>query len=156
MRRSLLGGMAAIMAVLLIAGAVITRPEVASAHGSYCYAPTWGSTPQDYEVNGANSYIFGVCAAVPSGTYHQESGYHYLYQPLGYGYPYYYSQHNADEYVQQSVNGPECSGSSYPSCSYYGQWSWYIYWQRNPDDWRQEQVNTYSGGPYWARSGYGF
>ena len=52
-------------------------------------------------------------------------------------------------------NGPYCTyASGYPSCSYYGQWSWYIYWQRNPDDWKQEQVNTWSGGPYWHRSGW--
>lgn len=101
---------------LAIVWTAVMAPS-AHAHGSYCYASRWGSTPQDYEVDGANAYIFGVCAAVPAGTYHQESGYHYVYQPLGYGNPYYYSQHNADEYVQQSINGPYCSGSVYPSCT---------------------------------------
>lgn len=138
--------------VLLPAAAYSAQAPSAVAHGSYCYAQDWGYTPPDYEVDAANSYIFGVCAAVPAGTYHQESGYHYVYQPLGYGSPYYYSQHNSDEYVQQSVNGPACSGSVYPACSYYGQWNWYIYWQRNPNNWHQEQVNTYNGGPYWARA----
>ena len=53
------------------------------------------------------------------------------------------------------TGAPYCTyTASYPACSYYGAWSWYIYYQRNPDSWKSEQVNTWSGGPFWHRTGY--
>lgn len=129
--------------------------DIASAHGSYCYAAQYGSSPPDNEVNAANAYVFGLCAQVPPGQYYQQSGWHYVSQVAGYGNSWYYVQHNPDEYVQEELQGPPCTYAvGYPTCAVYGQWSWYMYWQRNPTNWKQEHVNTWQGGPYWHRSGW--
>jgi hypothetical protein len=148
-----------ILGVCLITAAgfiVLVAPSTsAHAHGSYCYAGNYGSWPPDNQVQAGNSYIFGLCTTVGAGSYFQQSGYHYVSQVAGYGTSWYYVQHNSDEYIQESLNGPPCTyAAGYPYCAYYGSWSWYLYWQRNPDNWKSQQVNTWSGGPYWHRSGW--
>lgn len=125
----------------------------ASAHNvvNSCYPIGYGSTPPDNQVTNMWQATSAKCVAVPSGQYSQQSGYKYVTGGPS-GTAWYYLQHNPDEYVQMSLNGPPCGSTpSYPTCT---TWSWYGYWQRNSNGWKSQQVNTYSGGPYWHRTGY--
>lgn len=96
------------------------------------------------------------CAAVPAGQYSQQTGYYYVTSGDPDGWAWFYVQHNADEYVQEQLDGPWCANSgTWPYCNTCGcNWKWWGYWQQNPNGWKQQQTNTWSGGPYWHRSGY--
>lgn len=135
-------------------GGIMVDQKVAFGHNKpsgNCLPDLWGYTPPDNEVGNMWQGTYSRCNAVPSGGYSQQSGNTYVsYGPSGWAW--FYMQHNQNEYVQLQLNGPPCGSTpSYPACS---GWSWYGYWQQNPDGWQQEQVNTYSGGPSWYRTGW--
>lgn len=141
------------IAVLLVVATQWAAFPPAQAHNvqNSCYPIGWGYTPPDNEVTSMWQADAGPCVNVPSGQYSQQNGYKTVTGGPS-GTAYWYMQHNPDEYTQLSLNGPPCGSTpSYPTCA---SWSWYGYWQRNPDGWKSEQVNTYNGGPYWHRTGY--
>jgi hypothetical protein len=149
----------AAMGVSALAG--LTPADQPSAHNnalSNCYPRYWNMWPPDNQVAHMNQSTAPKCANVPAGQYSQQSGWEYVTWGDPDGWAWYYMQHNPDEYVQEQLSGPSCSYSGtsphcYTSpCS--GGWQWWGYWQQNPNGWKQQQVNTCSGGPYWFRSGY--
>ena len=147
--------LAAVVAVVVAAGlGAISEVRPAAAHNAdySCYLKWWWTMPPDNQIGNMNEGISPKCASIPAGVYAQESGYVWVTRGPS-GWAWYYLQHNPDKYVEMQLDGPPCGSTpSYPTCS--GDWNRWGYWRRNPDGWKQQQINTYSGGPYWHRTGW--
>jgi len=144
------GAILVVLGGLLALTSVFGGPRPTSAHdiGYSCYPNYWNTTPPDNEISQIWLNVAPMCGALPAGAQYQTSG----YTPHGY---WYYMQHNSDEYVQEQINGPWCgSDTTWPSDANCGtSWYWWTYWQRNPNGWKQQQINTWAGGPNWTRMG---
>jgi hypothetical protein len=133
-----------------LAGAVSIVP-VATAGPAAAYsgpANLWACRPNPVpayyqgEISNLINATYGICAAIPYGTYGQTSG----WTTVGGGRAWFYVQQNPNGYTQLQLSGPGY---------------WWAYWQQNPRDWShggcswyQEQVNTWSGGPYFHTTGW--
>jgi hypothetical protein len=138
------------LAIALAGIAALVVPFVASAPAlayngpANNYACTPNGVPSYYqgEIDNLVSVTSGICASIPEGTYGQTSG----YTTLDGDSVWYYVQQNPDGYTQLQLSGPGY---------------WWAYWQQNPPEashdgcsWYQEQVNTWSGGPYYFTTGW--
>jgi hypothetical protein len=136
---------AAALAGAVSMGAVATAGPAAAYSGP---ANLWACRPNPVpayyqgEINNLINATYGICASIPYGTYGQTSG----WTTVGGGRAWFYVQQNPDGYTQLQLSGPGY---------------WWAYWQQNPRDWShggcswyQEQVNTWSGGPYFHTTGW--
>jgi hypothetical protein len=65
--------------------------------------------------------------------------------------------HHSNENVHEQMDPPYCANSgTWPYCSTCGcTWAWWSYWWKTySDGWKNQQTNTWQGGPYWHRQGW--
>ncbi len=141
---------ASILATLGFIGAGVLAAPASAYNGTQnkdACLPYWGPSWTNNESNDLNQATYSPCANIPYGQYGQIEGNTTVsWYPSGNPWVYFYVQQNPDQYTQLSINGPYDSGN--------GGYDWYAYWQLNPSCWYSDQVNTYSGGPYWHANGY--
>ncbi len=153
--RPLLAALASLTLAAAISSSLIATADAYNGPANY-YACTPNAIPNPYnnEIGNLKQATLSRCSAIPYGTYGQTSGYtNVSWRPDGQSSAWFYVQQNPDQYTQLELNGPQGSGGFLGI----GSWNWYAYWRQNPPSsgcWYDEQVNEYSGGPYYHSTGY--
>ncbi len=157
-RATLILALLSLILVVLAVDPVGGTPGVTAHSVNWsCYPKYWNMSPPDNHILKFNQSTYGpsVYCAGASG----DTQYTYWTTQLTWGDPdglmWVYMGHFSEN-VQEQMDRPYCVNSgTWPYCSSCGcTWKWWSYWWQGTNSWKNQQTNTWQGGPYWHRSGY--